>query len=123
MEIHTPKDCDNAPKKRIIRDFIIAYSCKNTGQVNDFLAGDFSFVLVGEKEITEKEALSAHINGIEAGTKLFFEQILTHGKFGAANGRLVSSRDTDFAYFFEFTSAGSSIIKKITDYLVRIGSL
>lgn len=118
MEIHAPKDCDNAPKRRTIRDFIISYSGKDAHRLLTFLAGEFIFLQAGDREITDKEDLTAHVRSMAAVKKLYFEQIITHGKFGAANGRLITSRNTGFAYFFEFKSAGSPLIRKITAYLV-----
>jgi hypothetical protein len=119
--LNIPEDCcDNAPKKRIIRDFIIAFYKKEWDIVNGGLEKEFEFRIIGNRIILDKEGLRRYLEESVV-LELTIEEVLTHGKFGASNGFIKSNNEKiAFAYFFEFRSAGKNSIKTISEYKIPI---
>jgi len=119
MKISIPKDCDNAPKKRIIKDFVVSIFQHHWQEAEQIIEPDFKFIRVGKDIIEEKEALKKHFSEVPEIKELMIEEILTHGKFGACNGAIkLKNQIIHFAYFIEFKSAGKNTITKITEYQI-----
>lgn len=64
MKITIPKDCDNAPKKRIIKDFLVSIFQHHWQEVEQILEPNFKFICVGKDTIEEKEALKKHFSEV-----------------------------------------------------------
>lgn len=117
--MNIPKDCDNAPKRRIIRDFIVARFQKEFKNVENKLNDAFEFRIIGRKTIESKKALENYLNNFANVTELTIDEMLSHGKFGACNGIFkTQNEEIHFAYSFEFKSAGKNVIKIITEYKI-----
>ncbi|TJY62787.1 hypothetical protein FAZ19_19405 [Sphingobacterium alkalisoli] len=119
MKINVPKDCDNAPKRKIIRDFIIAWFKKEWSDIENIIEDEFQFRIVGKQTVENKKDLQKYLqNGVEV-TTLTIDEVLSHGKFGACNGSVELNKQTiDFAYFFSFKSAGKNTVTKISEYKI-----
>src|SRR5690606_15805745 len=119
MKITTPKDCDNAPKKRIIKDFLVSIFQHHWQEVEQILEPNFKFISIGKDMIEDKEGLKKHFSEVPKMEELMVVDILTHGKFGACNGEIkLKNQIIHFAYFIEFKSAGKNTITKITEYRI-----
>jgi hypothetical protein len=119
LKLNIPEDCDNAPKRRVVRDFIIACYKKDWDIVDDALEDMFEFRITGLRVIESKEELRKYLDENVSFNELTIDEVLTHGKFGACNGTLKSKKEEIcFAYFFEFKSAGKNSIKTISEYKV-----
>ncbi|WDF66961.1 hypothetical protein PQ465_11650 [Sphingobacterium oryzagri] len=92
------------------------------GDYDDFLKNindSFVYQRIHKPSIDNKEDLKKLLKKQSKPTSLTIDQILSHGKFGACNGYLEDSKGiTHFAYFFEFKSAGSNLIKIMRLYQV-----
>ena len=51
MKIVAPVDCDNAPKKQILRDLGIAMAQSNTDEALKFVADDLEWITIGTDEV------------------------------------------------------------------------
>lgn len=120
MEIIYPKDCDNAPKRKLIRDFIIAWFNREWKEVEKKLDSEFECSIIGNMLIKDKKSLKDYLINHTTPSQLNLFEILSHGKFGACNGEITAKNKLiHFAYFFEFKSAGKNSIKKITEYKIK----
>ncbi len=120
MKIFIPNDCDNAPKRKVIKDFILAVYKNKWSEIENLLDDKFEFDMIGEVKIKEKETLKKYLSSFIKITELKINEILSHGKFGACNGEIiVNEQQVNFAYFFEFKSAGKNIIAKIYEYKIE----
>ena len=120
MDIILPNDCENAPKRRIIKNFIVSLYQKHWCELAVMLDEKFLLIPVGHSTITELEELKKFYSLIENIETLNIVDILSHGKFGACQGKLHFKNNSNmyFAYFFEFKSAATSTITQLTAYLI-----
>ncbi len=119
MKITAPNDCDNSPKRRIVKDLLINLYNGDYDELLKNIDESFVYQRIGKPAINDKENLKKLLKKQSKPTSLTIDQILSHGKFGACNGYLeVSKGVIHFAYFLEFKSAGSNLIKTITLYHV-----
>lgn len=123
MKIIAPQDCDNAPKRRIIRDLNIAFAKGDVKALADQFHKDIEWEMVGDKTISGFEAVVDYLKKIKSSNAdaLELKQILSHGKYAAASGILsFKAEKIAFHDFYEFSSAGSSKIKKISSMAISI---
>jgi len=119
LKIIVPKDCDNAPKKRLLRDLQIAHARGNVEEVLSYFTEEVQWDVPGQSVLTGKESIRQFLNQMSSLSTqaLYLDQIITHGKEAAVRGRLVfENREVRFADFYEFRSAGSKEIKTITTF-------
>ncbi|MEG0851387.1 MAG: hypothetical protein RSF34_11150 [Flavobacterium sp.] len=118
--INTPQDCDNAPKRRVIRDFVIAFYKKDWQTINEKLEDKFTFKIIGDRTIDTGDELIKYLDSDFNVIELTIHDILSHGKYGACNGIIKCKKEEiNFAYFFEFQSAGKNSIKAISEYIIK----
>jgi ketosteroid isomerase-like protein len=117
-----PTDCDNAPKKRMIRDYTIATAKADRKTLEALLVENFVWEVPGEFEIRGRtkfmEELFSHSEPIRS---LELEHIITHGKCGALNGEMVTKKGQHvyFADVFEFENhTKDAKITKIISYVI-----
>jgi len=97
--------CNNAPKREIIRDFVIALHIGNPKKVDAYITDDCEL----DSSITDKKISALNLL-----------TIISHGKDGAAEGiiYLYSGQTISFAYFFKFENhKKTALIKEVTRYL------
>lgn len=114
--------CDNAPKRRIIRDFIIGRADGKEDMLKEVLTEDVTWSVINKDEIhgflnfyQKVSETDYNISSIEIAMNL------THGKEGAAHTTTILSdgRKIHTADFFEFASNKKDAkIKLITTYLI-----
>lgn len=114
-----PQDCDNSPKRRNIKDFVIAFYKKDWQTIYDKLEEKFTFKIIGNRCIETKDDLVKYLNCDLDIIELNIDNIISHGKYGACNGMVKCKREVIFfSYFFEFQSAGKNTIKVISEYII-----
>ena len=119
MKITIPHDCDNAPKRRIVKDFVISAYQQQWQEVEEILDNNFNLISFGKNSIETFEELKNHFSQISKFEELVINEILSHGKFAACNGSIkLKSKTVHFAYFIEFKSAGKNTISKIKEYRI-----
>ncbi len=117
-----PTDCDNAPKKRIIRDYTIATAKADRKTLEALLVENFVWEVPGEFEIRGRtkfmDELFSHFEPVSS---LELENIITHGKLGSLNGTMITKEGQHvyFADVFEFENhAKDAKIIKIISYVI-----
>ncbi len=117
MKLVIPSDCDNAFKRRIIRDLNIAFAKGDVDALKANFHNDITWEMIGDRVLTGIQEVTDFLISIKENkaTALELKQILTHGKHAAASGILTFTKDKVYFHdFYEFSSAGSSLIKKIS---------
>lgn len=116
-------DCGNAPKREFLKEFNSAFAKGNVEFLIESVADDVVWEQVGDKRISGKEQFAAALEKMkqEKVAELILEQILSHGKEGAANGviRMQDGRVYAFSDFYRFNSAKGAKLKTITSYLIE----
>ena len=115
-----PIDCNNAPKKQVIRDFNIAFAQGDVTGVLPFLSEEVEWDMVGKKVLQGKTAVEAELNHMAetAFQSLSLDIILTHGKFGSAVGTLTTADGGVYRFSdtYEFVSTGKHTIQRFISF-------
>ena len=123
MELIAPQDCDNAPKRRIIRDLNIAFAKGDVKTLAEQFHQDVEWEMIGDITISGFESVVEYLEKIKSSKAktLELKQIISHGKHAAASGIITFKTDKiAFHDFYEFSSAGSDKIKKISSMAISI---
>ncbi|ANW96543.1 DNA-binding protein [Wenyingzhuangia fucanilytica] len=121
--VSTP-NCGNSPKMAFLKDFNIAFAQGNIAFLLESVSDDIIWNMVGKQKIVGKEDFTkalAKMKDFKA-RELILEQILTHGKEGAASGQLKMDGNKTYAFsdFYLFNGAKGEKIKQITSYLIEV---
>ncbi|MCA5012140.1 MULTISPECIES: DNA-binding protein [unclassified Enterococcus] len=92
-------NCDNSPKRRMIRDFLIAAVAEKPKTLSLLLDQQFCFVLPGSITLTGIESFIDYTQKRHEPIRtLEIQSIVTHGKEGAAHG-VLSTKNNQKIYF------------------------
>lgn len=121
LEVNIPSDRGNAPKKKLLADFNIAFAKGQVDEITSHFTVDITWERVGDKTvrgISKVKALLEKLADYNA-EELHIHQIITHGKEASARGELVFKNERIvFADFYEFSSAGSKKIRRMISYAI-----
>ncbi len=123
MHITVPTDCDNAPKRRLIKDINLAYAHADLENLLSYFHQDIDWEMVGDQKIVGKDAVSAFLGTVSfnKADSIEIETIISHGKFASAMGKIrYGTNIIAFNDTYEFTSAGSGILKKIYSFAIPL---
>lgn len=123
MKVIAPQDCDNAPKRRIIRDLNIAFAKGDVKALSEQFHKDIEWEMIGDKTISGFDAVVEYLEKIKSSKANSLEliQIISHGKHAAASGILCfNTEKIAFHDFYEFSSAGSDKVKRISSMAISI---
>ncbi|MEJ1239748.1 hypothetical protein WBG78_16545 [Chryseolinea sp. T2] len=123
-KISIPADCGNSPRKRFIKDIIVAIAEGDDAQLLKLITNEPEWDLVGKSTKTpmpfvktlEKSALwnakSTTIN-----------TIITHGTDASVDGMLITLKGSllAFCHVISFGGAGGFKIKSVRSFLIAIG--
>lgn len=114
--------CNNAPKRRIARDLIIALFASQQSLIDPLVSDEVEHQTPNHKPTIGKEALMTHFTGVEPISSLDIQNILSHGKEASLHGRITSKsgKVSFFAIFLTFEGhKKDSLIQKITHYYME----
>ena len=120
VDVRIDADCDNAPRKAQIRDWLIAMARADSDDVRRLLSEDVTWESVGSQSTTDRSQLLTALPR-EPAKSLVVSNLLSHGKHVAAEGltTLADGRRERFAYFFTFTGHGkSALIESVTRFAI-----
>ncbi len=125
VTIHVQTDCNNSPKKELLRDFTTAFALSTPDVILDNLADDVRWEMVGDKIINGKADATAMVKEMLDGSieELTLQHIITHGDEGSVNGLMTFKDGTKFSFcdVYTFTShATDAKIKSITSYILEV---
>lgn len=98
-------NCDNAPKRRVVLNYLLAAWLQNTEQATRYLSSAVGLTDAGsETYFVGSEKLLTAYQTTEKIVRISFHQILSHGKEAAADGSILfeSGRQSYFAEFYQF---------------------
>src|SRR5690606_21549925 len=100
VKINVKPDCGNSPKMEFIKNFNIAFANSNFQKISDSVSEDISYISVGQENTSGKEAFIklAKSSPDNKMTELEIHTIISHGKFGAANGKIQMENGQIFEY-------------------------
>lgn len=107
-----------------IKQFNIAFAVADVGFIIDSVTDQIVWTINGEKVIKGKENFEVEVKKMkgEKAMELALDQILSHGKQGAANGTIKMQNGKRYAFsdFYVFQDAKGTKIKSITSYMIEI---
>lgn len=84
--------CDNAPKRKIMRDLLIATTVGEEGTINELLTDDFVWHVPGEFDLKGKDNFIQEIKKhVQKVSSLEVKAMLSHGKEGSIHGTIIST--------------------------------
>lgn len=123
-KIISSPNCGNSPKMEFLKDFNIAFAKGNVEFLIESVTDEIVWDIIGDKKIEGKENFVEELKKMkgEKATELILDQILSHGKEGAANGiiKMQNGKKYAFSDFYIFNGAKGSKIKSITSYVIGI---
>lgn len=123
-KIISSPNCGNSPKMEFIKQFNIAFANGNIELISDSVTEEIVWNMIGDKEIKGKERFQEELRKMqgEKASELTLDQILSHGKEGAANGiiKMQNGKKYAFSDFYVFQDAKGTKLKSITSYVIEI---
>ena len=117
-------NCGNSPKMEFLKQFNIAFAEGNVEFLIEGVTEGIVWNVIGDKKIEGIEAFTAELERIQAvkASELKLNQILSHGKEGAANGMMIMENGNKYAFsdFYVFQSTKGEKIKTITSYCIKL---
>src|SRR5690606_11347103 len=111
IKITVPKDCDNAPKKRILRDFNVSLIMKDYAILLENIADDITWNIIGGDVIEGKSEFIKKIDELykDKITELLIDDIITHGYVASAHGKVIGTNEyLHFCHVFKFSGASKN---------------
>lgn len=123
-QVNVSPNCGNSPKMQFLRDLNIAFAKKNAEDILARVTDDIVWDIVGDRRIEGKSAFSHALQTMNSTdvTTITIETIITHGKYGSANGiiDLKDGSQVAFSDVYHFTSATGKAIKLIKSFNIAL---
>ncbi|HEX6032823.1 MAG TPA: hypothetical protein VFY83_00265 [Anaerolineales bacterium] len=118
------EDCGNSPKNIFVQELTIAFAKADSRFLLKNVTDDVRWNILGNQLIQGKdrfaEALEEKKN--DQAVELSIQHIATHGKTGAADGRIKFKTGITHAFcnVYEFSNTKGTSVKEITSYIIEI---
>jgi len=123
-KIISSPNCGNSPKMEFLKQFNIAFAEGNVAFLTKNVTDDIVWNMIGDKKIEGIKAFTEELKKMQSvkASELRIDQILSHGKEGAANGIMIMVNGEHYAFsdFYVFQSAKGEKIKAITSYGIKL---
>ena len=119
--VDIPKDCGNAPRKIVIRDFLIALYSGDLDQTLEMLTDDVRWEVVGSHVLAGKAETRSWLMHAVSAQELKLHTVITHGTDCGADGVATyeNSRTACFNHVIVFSGhAKTAKISEIRSYLI-----
>ena len=120
--VDVPEDCGNAPRKIVIRDFLIALYQRDVGAVLAALHDSVQWEIVGSCQLEGPSEVDAWLTQQPAATELHVALVITHGTDCGADGTVVYAKGSQVRFHHVLIFAGHSKtakIKQLRSYLIN----
>ena len=121
--IDIPEHCGNAPRKAVIRDFLIALYQRDIPQVRENLHHEVSWDVKGSTHLQSLDDIVSWLEAQPNATGLQLHTVITHGTDCGADGHVSYTDGTRLAFNHVFIFAGhakTAKIKTIRSYLIPL---
>lgn len=120
-KITVQPDCGNSPKIEFLKKINIAFAQGDSAFVLERVTDQIVWERIGDTRIEGIQEFAQALEGMQAikPTELVLEQVLTHGKLGAASGVIKMPDGSEYAFsdFYEFRGTK---LKRITSYVIKL---
>lgn len=126
IKIVSPADCENAPRKKFLKDLIRAFATNEFLFVSKYTTEDIYWDIVNEISVQSHEevikVLENRTTSRSRITEIEILNIITHGKTASVNGilKLEDNNIYSFCNVYTFVSAGKNKVKEITSYVIKM---
>ena len=112
-------NCGNSPKMEFLKQFNIAFAEGNVAFLTENVTENIVWNIIGDKKLEGIEAFTEELEKMQSvkASELRIDQILSHGKEGAANGTMKMESGKEF---YIFHSAKGKKIVAITSYCLEV---
>lgn len=123
-KIISSPNCGNSPKMEFLKEFNIAFAEGNVKFLTESVTDEIIWNIIGDRKIEGSENFAKELEKMkeQKTTELILDQILSHGKEGAANGiiKIQNGKRYAFSDFYTFNNTKGRKLKSITSYLIEI---
>lgn len=123
-KIVSSPNCGNSPKMEFLKEFNSAFAKGDVEYITESVTDEIVWNIVGDRIIEGKEEFAEVLEKMKSGkaTELRIEQIISHGKEGAASGTMKMQNGKTYAFsdFYKFAGAKGVKIKAITSFVIEI---
>ena len=124
IKIISSPNCGNSPKMEFLKEFNIAFAKGDVAFITECVTDDIVWNIIGDKKIEGKEKFTMEFEKMksEKVSELILEQILSHGKEGAASGimKMQDGKKYAFSELYVFQGAKGTKIKSMTSYVIGV---
>ncbi|GAA5037760.1 hypothetical protein GCM10011506_36150 [Marivirga lumbricoides] len=125
MKITCRENCDNAPKKLLLKEFNISFGKGDVQNILSYLAANIVWDMVGDKVIKGKDEVEKELEAMKeyTATEINIDHIITHGKIAACNGnyKMGSGSSYGFCDVYEFDNHSKiAKIRRMTSYGIAL---
>ncbi len=118
------EDCGNSPKNIFVQDLTVAFVKGDSRYLLKNVTDDVRWDILGEQIIQGKDGIAKVLEERKnnKAAELTIHHITTHGKAGAADGRIKfkNGKTHAFCNIYEFSNAKGTSVKEITSYVIEI---
>ena len=117
------EDCTHSPEKEFIKDLNVAFATGDLDFIKEHVSSDItwdfkgSWIKSGEEEFFEEQ------DRVKESTvgKLYIDCIIVYKDRASCNGIIYMENGNEYSFcdIFEFKSANSKIVSKITSYMIQ----
>ncbi|WP_047245754.1 nuclear transport factor 2 family protein [Maribacter thermophilus] len=123
-KIISSPNCGNSPKMEFLKQFNIAFAKGDIAFLIENVTDDIVWNIIGDKKLEGIKAFTEELAKMQSvkASNLILNQILSHGKEGAANGVMTMESGKQYAFsdFYLFQSAKGEKLKEITSYCIKL---
>ena len=114
--------CDNAPKRRVIRDLMVATAIGVKKNLEELVNSDIQVTINGHQKLQGIDPFVEYLTNKKINLSILeLTSILSHGKFGSADGIAIDNKGKviHFAAFFTFENTKKdALIKEMRLYIL-----
>lgn len=121
MKLSLSKECGNSPKNKLVQDLAVALELGDADFLEASITNDAQWEIAGSEPLEGRgrilEAFSDSKSEVES---LEIDRVLSHGRSGAVNGKLVVTGGSRraFCHVFEFSNTKGVAVRRIISYFV-----
>lgn len=117
------EDCGNSPKNLFVKDLTVAVAKCDTSFISSHLTDDARWNLVGERLIEGRGKIIETLEKLkdEQPAELHIQHIATHGKAGAAHGKMkfANGKTVAYCHVYEFSNTKGTSVKEIISFEIE----
>lgn len=120
--IDLPEGCGNAPRRLLLRDFLVAFYSRQSHVIAEALSDDARWHIVGAETHDGVHDIQEQLESAALGVELEFNTIITHGTDASVDGSIMYVNGTSFGFSHIFRFTGHTKIAKIREirsYLIE----